>query len=188
MSAVSVKLSAFAAERRRMLHGARSYRLISAADTGAQQQTHRWTRHRTRQPARTWSGSSCVTTPSLRPLCSRTSQHVAYGVTTRTRARRQVRTCCYRSLGQTDTRTPDRCIDAARHTMWTSSTRHGAAHTECCGLYWAQPGHLSQWPRHTVSLRGPSHCRRQCLPTSSHSRACVKVRICEGCVFFIKTW
>jgi len=34
-------LPAFAAERWRLQHGARSHRLISAADSGAQQQTHR---------------------------------------------------------------------------------------------------------------------------------------------------
>jgi len=37
--ALNVTLLAFAAERRLLQHGARSYRLISAVDAGAQQQT-----------------------------------------------------------------------------------------------------------------------------------------------------
>ena len=40
-SAFNMTLPAFAAERGRLQHGARSHRLISAADAGAQQQTRR---------------------------------------------------------------------------------------------------------------------------------------------------
>jgi len=41
MSAVNMTLPAFAAERWRLQHGARSYRSTAAADAGAQQQTRR---------------------------------------------------------------------------------------------------------------------------------------------------
>jgi len=39
-SALNTTLAAFAAERRRLQHGARNYRSISAADFGDQQQTY----------------------------------------------------------------------------------------------------------------------------------------------------